>query len=103
MAALPQWSWNDVGMSELLPTGVVTLLLSDIEGSTHLWDTCPDEMSAAVEHLDRALAAAIAAHGGVQPMEQGEGDSFVVAFTRAADAVACALDLQRTPLAPIRM
>ena len=36
-------------------------------------------------------------------MEQGEGDSFVVAFARASDAVACALELQRAPLAPIRL
>ena len=36
-------------------------------------------------------------------MEQGEGDSFVIAFARAADAVACALELQRAPLAPIRL
>ena len=40
---------------------------------------------------------------GVRPVEQGEGDSFVVAFARASDAVACALELQRAPLAPIRL
>ena len=39
----------------------------------------------------------------MRPVEQGEGDSFVVAFARASDAVACALDLQRAPLAPIRL
>ena len=90
-------------MSEQLPTGVVTLLLADIEGSTRLWDTQPDEMSTAFAILDRALARVVAAHEGVRPVEQGEGDSFVIAFTRASDAVACALDLQREPLAPIRM
>ena len=37
----------------------------------------------------------------MRPVEQGEGDSFVVAFTRASDAVACALALQRAPLSPI--
>ena len=36
-------------------------------------------------------------------MEQGEGDSFVLAFARASDAVACGLELQRAPLAPIRL
>ena len=45
----------------------------------------------------------LAAHGGVRPVEQGEGDSFVVAFARASEAVACALELQRAPLAPIRL
>ena len=45
----------------------------------------------------------VGAHGGVLPVEQGEGDSFVAAFARASDAVACALELQRSPLAPIRL
>ena len=39
----------------------------------------------------------------MRPIEQGEGDSFVIAFGRASDAAACALDLQRTPLDPIRL
>ena len=39
----------------------------------------------------------------MRPVEQGEGDSFVVAFARAGDAVACALALQQAPLAPIRL
>ena len=39
----------------------------------------------------------------MRPVEQGEGDSFVAAFARASDAVACALELQRAPLAPIRL
>jgi predicted ATPase/class 3 adenylate cyclase/DNA-binding CsgD family transcriptional regulator len=93
---------NDVGVSEL-PTGTVTLLLADIEGSTQLWETQPEEMRKAIARLDRALAQIIAAHDGVRPVEQGEGDSLVVAFDRGSDAVACALDLQMAPLAPIRM
>jgi class 3 adenylate cyclase len=95
-------NWSVLGVSEL-PTGTVTLLLADVEGSTGLWQTQPDEMTAAVARLDRTLADVVAAHGGVRPVEQGEGDSFVVAFTRASDAVACAVDLQRAPLVPIRM
>jgi class 3 adenylate cyclase len=83
-----------------LPRGTVTLLLADVEGSTRLWENHPDEMTAAVAHLDRTVAHIVATHSGVRPVEQGEGDSFVVAFTRASDAVACALQLQRAPLAP---
>ena len=60
-------------------------------------------ISAAVAQLDRTLADVVTAHDGARPVEQGEGDSFVVAFTRASDAVACALALQRAPLAPIRL
>jgi predicted ATPase/class 3 adenylate cyclase/DNA-binding CsgD family transcriptional regulator len=95
-------NWSDLGVSEL-PTGTVTLLLADIEGSTRLWETEPDEMTGAVARLDRRLTDLVASHCGVRPVEQGEGDSFVVAFARATDAVACALELQRAPLAPIRL
>lgn len=90
-------------MSELLPQGTVTLLLADVEGSTRLWEAQPDEMAAAMQRLDTVVSDVIAAHDGVRPVEQGEGDSFVVAFTRASDAVSAALDLQRAPLAPIRL
>ena len=89
-------------MSEL-PTGTVTLLLADVEGSTRLWETQPEEMTVAVARLDQVLSDVVAGHEGVRPVEQGEGDSFVIAFARASDAVACALDLQRAPLAPIRL
>jgi predicted ATPase/class 3 adenylate cyclase len=90
-------------MSELLPTGTVTLLLADVEGSTRLWETQPDAMTAAFERLDRSVADLLLAHDGVRPVEQGEGDSFVLAFRRASDAVACALELQRAALSPIRL
>jgi class 3 adenylate cyclase len=96
-------NWSDLGVSGLLPTGTATLVLADVEGSTRLWQTQPDEMTAAIARLDQTVADIVAAHGGVRPVEQGEGDSFVVAFARAADAVACALELQRAPLAPIRL
>ena len=99
----PALNWSDLGVSELLPTGTVTLLLADVEGSTRLWQTQPEEMTAAIARLDCIVCEVIAAHDGVRPVEQGEGEGFVVAFGRASDAVACALALQRAPLAPIRL
>jgi class 3 adenylate cyclase len=102
-ADMPRLNWSDLGVSELLPTGTVTLLLADVEGSTRLWQTQPDEMTAAIARLDRTVGDIVAAHDGVRPVEQGEGDSFVVAFARASDATSCALALQRAPLAPIRL
>jgi predicted ATPase/class 3 adenylate cyclase/DNA-binding CsgD family transcriptional regulator len=95
-------NWSDLGVSEL-PTGTVTLLLADVEGSTRLWETEPDAMADAVARLDHCLTELVSSHAGVRPVEQGEGDSFVVAFARASDAVACALALQHAPLAPIRL
>jgi class 3 adenylate cyclase len=95
-------NWSELGVSEL-PTGTVTLLLADVEGSTRLWETQPNEMTAVLERLNRNASDLISVHRGVRPVEQGEGDSFVAAFARASDAVACALDLQRAPLEPIRL
>ena len=102
-AELPALTWNELSVSELLPTGTVTLLLADVEGSTRLWETQPEQMTAALALLNRTVDQAIAAHDGVRPLEQGEGDSFVAAFARASDALACALALQRAPLVPIRL
>jgi len=98
----PPLTWSDLAVNEL-PTGTVTLLLADIEGSTRLWETQPSEVTAAVACLDRTLCDLVAAHNGVRPIDQGEGDSFVIAFNRASDAVACALDLQLSGLLPIRL
>ena len=102
-ADAPLVDWSDLGVSGLLPTGTVTLLLADVEGSTRLWETQPGEMTAAVARLNQAVSGIIATHDGVRPVEQGEGDSFVAAFARASDAVAAALALQRAPLAPVRL
>ncbi|OBG19383.1 transcriptional regulator [Mycobacterium sp. 852002-51057_SCH5723018] len=90
-------------MNGLVPTGTVTLLLADVEASTRLWDSVPGEMTAAIAALDHTLSELTAVHRGVRPIEQGEGDSFVVAFARPSDAIACALELQRAALAPIRL
>jgi predicted ATPase/class 3 adenylate cyclase/DNA-binding CsgD family transcriptional regulator len=102
-ADVPPVDWSELGVSGLLPTGTVTLLLADVEDSTGLWESQPEAMTAAFARLDQVLSDLLAAHGGVRPVEQGEGDSFVVAFARASDAVACALGLQRAPLAPINL
>jgi predicted ATPase/class 3 adenylate cyclase/DNA-binding CsgD family transcriptional regulator len=102
-ADTPLVDWSELGVSGLLPTGTVTLLLADVEGSTRLWETQPEQMTAAMARMNRTVSETIAEHDGVRPIEQGEGDSFVAAFARASDAVACGLELQRAPLAPIRL
>jgi predicted ATPase/class 3 adenylate cyclase len=102
-ADAPLVDWSDLGVSGLLPTGTVTLLLADVEGSTLLWESQPEEMTAAIARLNQVVGDVIAVHHGVRPVEQGEGDSFVAAFSRASDAVAAALEVQLAPLAPIRL
>src|ERR1700688_2430161 len=102
-ADAPLVDWSDLGVSGLLPTGTVTLLLADVEGSTRLWETQTEVMTAAIARLNQVVCEVVAAHDGVRPVEQGEGDSVVAAFARASDAVSAALQLQRAPLAPIRL
>lgn len=101
-AETPLLTWNEQIVGEL-PTGTVTLLLADVEGSTRLWETQSEAMAAALERLNEAVDELATTYGGVRPIEQGEGDSFVLAFARASDAVACALHLQLAVLTPIRL
>ncbi len=53
-AEMPLVDWSELNVSGLLPTGTVTLLLADVEGSTRLWETQPDEMTAAIARLNQA-------------------------------------------------
>jgi predicted ATPase/class 3 adenylate cyclase len=75
------------------PTGTVTFLFSDIEGSTKLVERFGDAWPDLLERHRSALRSAFAAHAG---WEQGtEGDSFFIVFASAPDAVAAAADAQR--------
>src|SRR5881397_4426247 len=76
-----------------LPTGVVTLLFTDVEGSTRLLHELGDGYGEALHEHRRRLRAAFADHDGVEVDTQG--DAFFVAFARASDAVAAASDGQR--------
>ncbi len=78
----------------VLPTGTVTLLLSDVEGSTRAWEGDPAATQAHMEELNDLVDELVGRFDGVRPVEEGEGDSFVAAFGRARDAVGCALALQ---------
>jgi predicted ATPase/class 3 adenylate cyclase/DNA-binding CsgD family transcriptional regulator len=99
----PPLHWGDVMHDEAtasssgfaLPTGTVTFLMTDVEGSTRGWERSAVEMAGAVAHHYEILDRAVGTHRGVRPVEQGEGDSVVAAFSRASDAVAAAFDAQR--------
>ena len=76
-----------------LPSGTVTFLFSDIEGSTRLLHELGEKYPAALSEHRRVLRAALSSHGGVEVDTQG--DAFFGAFTRASDAVAAAEEIQR--------
>jgi class 3 adenylate cyclase len=75
-----------------LPSGTVTFLFPDIEGSTTLWESAPEAMRAALERHDALLRAAINAHGG-HVFSTG-GDGLAAVFARSADAMAAASQAQ---------
>jgi predicted ATPase/class 3 adenylate cyclase len=76
-----------------LPTGTVTFLFTDLEGSTALWERHPVAMRAAVARHDALLRQAVAAHGG--HVFRTVGDGLCAAFARSPDAVAAALTAQQ--------
>ena len=74
------------------PTGTVTFLFTDIEGSTQRWESHRDAMKAAVARHERIVTDAITKHGGY--VFKTMGDAFCAAFPTAPDAVHAALDAQ---------
>src|SRR5215475_11108360 len=73
-----------------LPTGTVTFLFTDIEGSTRLWETVPEAMDEALERHNRLLTGVIEENGGVVVTARGEGDSIFAVFPSAVSAVEAA-------------
>ena len=76
-----------------LPSGTVTLLFTDIEGSTQHWEEQRAIMPEALRRHDDLLRTAIESRGG--HIFKTMGDQFCAAFSRASDAVAAAADAQR--------
>jgi class 3 adenylate cyclase len=81
------------GAPTSLPTGTVTFLFTDIEGSTQLWEQHPQVMPVALARHDAILHALITAHHGV--VFKTVGDSAHAVFATAPDALAAALACQR--------
>ena len=75
------------------PTGAVTFLFTDIEGSTPLWDTRPEAMRRALAHHNTLLRQAVEAHRGV--VFKVVGDAFHAAFALPEDAVVAAVEAQQ--------
>ena len=77
----------------LLPTGTVTFLFTDIEGSTTLWEQYPAAMQVALARHDALLRHAIESADG--RIVKTTGDGVVAVFHAAADALAACLAAQR--------
>jgi predicted ATPase/class 3 adenylate cyclase len=82
-----------------LPSGTPTFLLTDVEGSTTLWERDPEAMRASLARHDALVTAGVERHDGAVVKSRGEGDSFFAVFGRATDAVMAACALQRALLA----
>ena len=76
-----------------LPSGTVTFVFSDIEGSTGLLKRLGERYGEVIAEHRRIVRETFGAHDGVEIDTQG--DSFFYAFARARDAVAAAVDVQR--------
>jgi predicted ATPase/class 3 adenylate cyclase/Tfp pilus assembly protein PilF len=75
------------------PTGVITLVFTDIEGSSALWEAHRESFAPVLSEHNRLMRAAASAWNGVEV--KTEGDAFFLVFARAADAVGFAVDAQR--------
>jgi predicted ATPase/class 3 adenylate cyclase len=82
-----------VSPAAAIPTGTVTLLFTDVEGSTRLWEAEPELMAQALRRHDELLAAAISQAGGF--VFKTVGDAFCAAFAIPQTALEAALAAQR--------
>src|SRR5258708_13823100 len=82
-----------LGMSSSLPSGIITFLFTDIEGSTALWEREPDAMRQALARHDAILRQAVEAQGGT--VYKVIGDAIQAAFALPSVALAAALAAQR--------
>jgi class 3 adenylate cyclase/pimeloyl-ACP methyl ester carboxylesterase len=80
-----------------LPSGTVTFLFTDLEGSTRLWEQYPHEMRAALARHDAILRAAVTAHDG--HVVKTTGDGLHAVFATATEATAAAIEGQQRLLA----
>ena len=79
-------------------TGIVTMLFTDIEGSTRLWEQEPERMRAALACHDAITRAAVEAHRGV--VVKTTGDGVHAAFEDPLNAIGATLQLQQAVANP---
>jgi WD40 repeat protein/class 3 adenylate cyclase/tRNA A-37 threonylcarbamoyl transferase component Bud32 len=83
------------GWGAALPTGFMTFCMSDIEGSTAMWDSDPGAMAEALVRHDEIIGDRVESRGGSVIRSMGEGDSTVSVFDSAPQALEAALAATR--------
>jgi predicted ATPase/class 3 adenylate cyclase len=78
-----------------LPSGTITFLFTDIEGSTRLWEQFPVRIGQVMTRHDELIESLVEEHHGVIVRPRGEGDSRFAVFSRASEALAAADKIQR--------
>ncbi|HYZ98258.1 MAG TPA: hypothetical protein VE575_05865 [Acidimicrobiales bacterium] len=86
---------QDVGENRPLPTGVVTFLMTDVAGSTRLWEERSDLAGAVLERHEALIADLVRRHGGTLVRSKGEGDSTFSVFKDACRAAEAGVEIQR--------
>ena len=95
-ASCSTWTWRVLRKQLManLPTGTVTFLFTDIEGSTTLWERYPEATRAALVRHDELIESLVSAYSGTIIRPRGEGDSRFAVFARATDSVTAAEAIQ---------
>ena len=75
------------------PVGAVTLVFTDVEGSTPLWESHPDDMRVALQTHDQIMRETLARHQGYEM--RTEGDAFKAAFSDPAAAISWCMEVQQ--------
>jgi predicted ATPase/class 3 adenylate cyclase/Tfp pilus assembly protein PilF len=88
---------SDPGLysAQRLPSGTLTFLFTDIEGSTQSWEQYPEKMRVAMRRHDVLIESAVKQQAGLVVRPRGEGDSRFAVFPRASDALRAAVAIQR--------
>jgi class 3 adenylate cyclase/tetratricopeptide (TPR) repeat protein len=86
---------QDRAFEEEVQEGMLAFLLTDIEGSTRLWQSARPQMRQAIKRHDELLHGCIETSRGRVLKERGEGDSFFAVFRSAVDAIGAAAEIQR--------
>jgi class 3 adenylate cyclase len=78
-----------------LQTGVITFLMTDVAGSTRMWEERPEVAGAVLERHEALIRALVHQHGGELIQSRGEGDSTFSVFPDACEAASAAVEIHR--------